>query len=1064
MSQTPTSDDLKLDTHPKKSVLIVDDTPGSLAILVEYLRGSGFETLVAESGEAALEQTDQKQPDIILLDVLMPGGIDGFETCRRLKADPTTKNIPVIFTTGLANPVDKLKGLKLGAVDYIIKPLQCEEVVARISTHLVIHNLQENLREQNLHLQQEEARHRRLVAVLEESRERYRLLAESSGDIIAIQTPDGIYRYVSPASQAVLGYEDEELVGRSVYEFIHPEDVQVLRGGEDVVKQRPALSTTTYRARHKAGYYVWLETTSQVIYHPRNNRELEIVSFSRDVTGRKQSEAALRQSNEALEKRVSERTAKLSMAVAFLEGEIAERKQAEARLKAEINERKRVEIELKQEIAQRERAENELRAYSQGLKTENDSLAQMDKIKDEFLANTAHELRTPLNGIIGIVESMIDGATGRLSPPQLHNLTMVTSSGQRLIKLIDDNLDSSKLKHEKLELSRRAVDVHSVADVVLTLIEPVTENRSVRLINDIDPELPAANADETRLQQILSNLVDNALKFTDRGTVRLEAKVHGEMMTVMVSDTGVGIAADKLTTIFQPRLRSEQAAQKQEGSGLGLSITKQLVELHGGTIRVESVVGQGTDFIFTLPLHKWPVSASAVNRAIDALATGDTFPSGNGIIYPEESQPALDVPAQALAENKNFTILVVDDELINVQILTNHLSLQNYVVSQAFDGFEALEAVEESKPDLILLDVMMPKLSGYEVCEKIRETYPTHELPIILLTTKSQSTDLLAGIEAGANDYITKPIEKNELLVRVKTHLRLAKINIAYGRFVPHEFLRFLDKESIEDVNLGDQVQREMSILFSDIRSFTSLSENMSPQENFQFLNEYLGRVSPVIRQHRGFIDKYIGDSVMALFPEKVEDALEAAIAMQLEVSRYNQYRQTQNHPPIRVGIGLHTGTLMLGTIGETQRMEGTVIADAVNLASRLEGLTKLYGVSIVISEHSLFNLESPTQYHFRFLDRVKVKGKQEPVSVFEIFDGDPIEIIELKRKTLSDFENGLLHYHNREFGMARTYFGRVLQQNPDDKATALYLKRAEHFMEYGVPPDWEGIEALTEK
>ena len=154
----------------------------------------------------------------------------------------------------------------------------------------------------------------------------------------------------------------------------------------------------------------------------------------------------------------------------------------------------------------------------------------------------------------------------------------------------------------------------------------------------------------------------------------------------------------------------------------------------------------------------------------------------------------------------------------------------------------------------------------------------------------------------------------------------------------------------------------------------------------------------------------------------------------------------------------------MLGTIGEAERMESTVISDAVNLTSRLEGLTKLYGASIVISQNVLFNLEQPTQYQFRFLDRVRVKGKEEAVSVFEIFDGDPLEIVALKSKTQTDFEKGLLHYHSQEFTEAKTHFERVLKHNSNDKAAQLYLKRTIHFLEYGVPPDWEGIEALTEK
>ena len=231
-----------------------------------------------------------------------------------------------------------------------------------------------------------------------------------------------------------------------------------------------------------------------------------------------------------------------------------------------------------------------------------------------------------------------------------------------------------------------------------------------------------------------------------------------------------------------------------------------------------------------------------------------------------------------------------------------------------------------------------------------------------MLTAKDRVSDLVEGLGVGANDYLTKPVSKNELLARIKTHIELSKINIAYGRFVPREFLRFLERESIVDVRLGDQVLKEMSILFADIRSFTTLSEGMSPEENFNFLNSYLSRVGPVIRNRRGFIDKYIGDAVMALFPESADDALQAAIAIQKEVAIYNRYRQKSGYRAIAIGIGLHRGSLMLGTIGEEQRMESTVISDAVNLASRLEELTKVYGVSILISGAMLLGIEEPDQ------------------------------------------------------------------------------------------------------
>ena len=192
------------------------------------------------------------------------------------------------------------------------------------------------------------------------------------------------------------------------------------------------------------------------------------------------------------------------------------------------------------------------------------------------------------------------------------------------------------------------------------------------------------------------------------------------------------------------------------------------------------------------------------------------------------------------------------------------------------------------KFDLILLDIMMPKVSGFDVCHKIREEYLPSELPIIMVTAKDQVSDLVEGFNSGANDYLAKPFSKGELLARIRTHLNLLKINMAYERFIPKEFIKYLKCESIIDVKLGDFIQKEITILFSDIRAFTTLSEQMTAQENFDFLNSYLSRMGPVIRENSGFIDKYIGDAIMALFPETAENAVKASIEMMKQLNIFN--------------------------------------------------------------------------------------------------------------------------------------------------------------------------------
>lgn len=316
------------------------------------------------------------------------------------------------------------------------------------------------------------------------------------------------------------------------------------------------------------------------------------------------------------------------------------------------------------------------------------------------------------------------------------------------------------------------------------------------------------------------------------------------------------------------------------------------------------------------------------------------------------------------------------------------------------------------------------------------------------------------------NDEIGELTEGfNEMSSKIKEYiLSISRINQANSRFVPRQFIEFLGKDSIADINLGDQVQKEMTILFSDIRDFTSISEDMTPKENFDFLNNYLGYMEPVIRINRGFIDKFMGDSIMALFSDKPEDAINAAIEMRVKLTEFNQVLKQFGKPPVNSGIGLHTGSLMLGIVGGEGRMDSTVISDSVNLAARLEGLTKMYGSAIIISEDTLIKLNDPSQYNYRFIDIVKVKGKKEAVYIFEILDGEPSEVKKLKIQTKIEFGTALQHYKNKEFKKAFPLFKEVAKVNKFDKAAEMYMNRCDDFIKNGVPENWDGIEIIKEK
>ena len=290
-------------------------------------------------------------------------------------------------------------------------------------------------------------------------------------------------------------------------------------------------------------------------------------------------------------------------------------------------------------------------------------------------------------------------------------------------------------------------------------------------------------------------------------------------------------------------------------------------------------------------------------------------------------------------------------------------------------------------------------------------------------------------------------LQFNSMVSELRTvYNDLSVQNKSFSRFVPRQFLGHLGRESVVDITLGDQVQQVMTILFQDIRSFTTLSEGMTPKENFDFINAFLGRLGPIIRENDGFVDKYIGDAIMALFPSEATRAVDAAIAMQKRVERYNGRRMEVGFDPIRIGIGLHTGSLMLGTIGEEERMEGTVISDSVNVASRMEGLTKTFGAPVVMSEATLQNLDDPTKYNIRFLGKSKVKGKAKSLSVFEILDGETDAAAKLKMDTKGDFERGVHHFFKKKLDEAEERFRKVLDVNPNDKAAQLYMANIERY------------------
>ena len=426
-----------------------------------------------------------------------------------------------------------------------------------------------------------------------------------------------------------------------------------------------------------------------------------------------------------------------------------------------------------------------------------------NEAKNQIMANTSHELRTPLHGIINLADLIRIGASGPVSPQAVQDLEMIINSASRLNSLVNDILDFSKLQKQQLEIQHKPVDLFQVAENSLALLKPLHREKPIDLQNELTKDLPLVDGDEDRIQQILLNLLGNALKFTESGEVRLSAVIQDGWIELAVADTGIGIPQDKQERIFDAFEQGDASTERTHGgTGLGLSVAKQLVELHGGRIWLESVVGQGSVFRFTLPCS----SASEQERTEPVVSkkvnTTKALPVAVATVPVVEEETGSESNVDLLVDDPSeVTILVVDDEPINRQVLRNQLEMVGYRVEVAIDGLQGLKLLEKLNPQVILLDVMMPRISGYQTCYRIRQKYSASELPIILLTAKDQPEDTVRGFQHGANDYLTKPFSREELLIRVQFHLKLSNATSEVYRMM--DDLRGMQNQLIQSAKLA---------------------------------------------------------------------------------------------------------------------------------------------------------------------------------------------------------------------------------------------------------------------
>jgi class 3 adenylate cyclase len=291
----------------------------------------------------------------------------------------------------------------------------------------------------------------------------------------------------------------------------------------------------------------------------------------------------------------------------------------------------------------------------------------------------------------------------------------------------------------------------------------------------------------------------------------------------------------------------------------------------------------------------------------------------------------------------------------------------------------------------------------------------------------------------------------------------ILRINEVIRKFVPYEFISSLGYEDIIDIKLGDQVERIVTVLFTDIRDFTTLSEQMTPEENFKFVSSFNARLGPIIRSHNGFINQYLGDSIMAIFPGEPVEALNAGIAMQQEIEALNRERETEGLPLIQAGIGMHTGPLIMGITGDDYRLDAATISDTVNTSSRIESLTKHYKANLLLSGETLRYIPNTDRYAFRQLGKVLLKGKNNQMDIIECLNGQAPDIQSRRESALPLFHDAIRHFQQQQFVLATQCFEKILASDPQDHTSVVFLERAYHYAQFGVPANWTGaVEMMT--
>lgn len=465
-----------------------------------------------------------------------------------------------------------------------------------------------------------------------------------------------------------------------------------------------------------------------------------------------------------------------------------------------------------------------------------EELQKVDKIKDEFLVNTSHELRNPLHSILNISEAILERERETLEARSIKDLETVLAVSRRMSGMVNELLDLQQIEKGNPYLQMTPCSLQAIASGVIDMLTHTVEGKPVQIINDIPARFPLIVADEKRIIQILFNLLHNAVKFTNEGTIRIQAAQLGDEAQIMITDTGIGMEKSVIQSIFEPYVQGHQ--KESGGFGLGLNISRKLVELHGGKLDVQSILGEGSTFTFKVALANTEARDENLSRKIEE--TMETFQLHEQISAATEQETAYS------------QILVVDDDPVNLQVIKAMLDPEPYEIQTVLSGEEALRLLGEKEWDLIISDVMMPEISGYDLTKRVRERFSATELPILLLTARSESVDINYGFLVGANDYVTKPVDALEFKARVAALANIRKsmeerlqleAEFLQAQIQPHFIFNALNTMmALSEIDLDRM--RKVLVAFSQLLRgkfvFNELNQMTSIEKEIQLVESYL--------------------------------------------------------------------------------------------------------------------------------------------------------------------------------------------------------------------------------